>query len=329
MYLRLFFSRDKIFTDPRRVSESLHIFRAAAELADSRIPFVLITVIQTKGSSPRDAGAKMIWRPGQPHAFETSPERKRAGSPPPPLPDDRGSSSTNANGITSHLIGTVGGGQFEHLVIDAAEKHFRNRTCGTEHYVLGADADQCCGGTMDVFFEYHGSPLRLVIFGAGHVAKELADLLEGSPMSVAIADDRPDWNSPERFPRATRLYTWDAGIAASLAEPAHTLACVMTCSHDRDLEILRGLLRTSPASRPPAFVGLIGSRSKRACLFGRLVASGIDEETVRQVHCPIGVGDTGKAPKLVAISMAAQLLLEAKKLAPAITNVRTTTSAPV
>lgn len=272
---------------PSTVTESLHIFRAAAELADSQTPFVLITVIQTKGSTPRDAGAKMIWRPG--------------------------AAETGAASAAGELIGTVGGGQFEHLVIDAAQAHFRGRSCGTEHYVLGADADQCCGGTMDVFFEYHGSPLRLVIFGAGHVAGELAELLDGSPMSVAIVDDRPEWNSEARFPRAVRHATWDAGIAASLAEPGRTLACVMTCSHDTDFRLLRDLLGAPSAA--PAFVGLIGSRSKRACLFGRLVASGIDEDAVRSVKCPIGVGDTGKAPKHVAISMAAQLLLEAKHLA--------------
>jgi len=267
------------------VPESLDIFRAAADLAESGTPFVLITVIRTKGSTPRDAGAKMIWAP---HASAT-------------------------NGTLHHAIGTVGGGQFEHLALDAAEKHFRDRSSGTEHYVLGADADQCCGGTMDVFFEYHGTPLRLVIFGAGHVAKELADLLDSSPMSIVVADDRPEWNTSERFPRATRVHAWDSGIAAALADPDHTLTCVMTCSHDTDFELLRGLLR-SPRT-PPAFVGLIGSRSKRACLFGRLVASGVDEGRVARVHCPIGVGDTGKAPKLVAISMAAQLLLEAKTLA--------------
>jgi xanthine dehydrogenase accessory factor len=84
----------------------------------------------------------------------------------------------------------------------------------------------------------------------------------------------------------------------------------MTCSHDTDLELLGQILK-----RPPAFVGLIGSRSKRACLFGRLVASGANEDAVQRVQCPIGVGDTGKEPKLVAISIAAQLLMEAGKLA--------------
>jgi xanthine dehydrogenase accessory factor len=142
------------------------------------------------------------------------------------------------------------------------------------------------------------------------VARALAELMAASPLETVIVDDRPDWNSAERFPRARRLLSWDAGIDAACSEPASTLACVMTCSHDTDLDLLRRLLKS-----PPAFVGLIGSRSKRACLFGRLVASGIDEALVQRIHCPIGVGDTGKEPRLVAISMAAQLLIEAKNLA--------------
>ncbi len=251
------------------------IFRTAVDLSASGSPFVLITVIRTQGSTPRDAGAKMIWRPG-------------------------------SNG----LVGTVGGGQFELLVLDAAQKCLETRSCLTEKFVLGADADQCCGGVMEVFLEFHGPRSHLIIFGAGHVSQSLADLLDGAGLDLAIVDDRPDWNSADRFPRARRVLSWDEGVALAHQSPGATLACVMTCSHDTDFDILRALLKS-----PPAFTGLIGSRSKRVCLFGRLVASGLDESIVQRVHCPIGVGDTGKEPKLVAISMAAQILMEAKELA--------------
>jgi xanthine dehydrogenase accessory factor len=264
------------------VPEDRDVLQTAASLAESGEAFVLITVVKTQGSTPRDHGAKMIWRPG-------------------PGPESDG------------LIGTVGGGQFEMLVLDAARTHYEKKSCGLEHYILGADADQCCGGTMDVFFEFHGARRRLVIFGAGHVSQALAELVSASALEVVIVDDRPQWNSTERFPLARRIGSWDAGVDAAISEPQTTLACVMSCSHDTDFELLRKLLKN-----PPAFVGLIGSRSKRVCLFGRLVASGIDEKVVQRVHCPIGVGDTGKEPRLVAISMAAQLLIEAKKLgAPA------------
>ncbi|HMN40283.1 MAG TPA: xanthine dehydrogenase accessory protein XdhC [Phycisphaerales bacterium] len=272
------------------------IFTEAARLTAAGEPFVLVTVITTKGSSPRDAGAKMIWRPA-PHA----------------------------------MSGTVGGGQFEMLVAEAAERVFASRSCAMEKFVLGAEAEQCCGGVMEVFLEYCGTRQRLVIFGAGHVAKELVDVLRGSPLEVVVVDDRPEWNSGERFPPelvspASRMLQWDVGIKAAREHPGRTLACVMTCSHETDFELLRGLLKTNdegtgfsepkPVARDnvPAFVGLIGSRSKRACLFGRLVASGLDEARVARVQCPIGVGDTGKEPRMVAVSMAAGLLLEAKRM---------------
>ncbi len=265
------------------LSEDRALFQAAADLAQSGRAFVLVTVVKTQGSTPRDAGAKMIWRPGA-----------------------RGDGEVVGG---DGLIGTVGGGQFEMLVLDAARAHYDKRSCGLEHYVLGADADQCCGGTMDVFFEYHGSRQRLVLFGAGHVSRELVNLLRASALEMVVVDDRPEWNSEERFAGVKRIGSWDAGVDVACQQAEATLACVMTCSHDTDFELLRKLLKT-----PPAFTGLIGSRSKRVCLFGRLVAAGLDETLVQKVQCPIGVGDTGKEPALVAISMAAQILMEAKKI---------------
>jgi xanthine dehydrogenase accessory factor len=270
------------------VATHREIFLEAARLTHAGTPFVLATVISTKGSSPRDAGAKMIWRP---------------------------------EGRGGGLTGTIGGGQFEMLVAESAARVFASRTCTTEHFILGAEAEQCCGGAMDVFIEYCGPRQRLVIFGAGHVAQELSDVLRGSPLELVVVDDRPEWNSEHRFPGAVRIMQWDVGVRAARERAHETLACVMTCSHETDLELLRGLLAPErPGLAPPgsdnapAFVGLIGSRSKRVCLFGRLIASGIDEARVRNVQCPIGVGDTGKEPRMVAVSMAAGILLEAKKL---------------
>jgi xanthine dehydrogenase accessory factor len=163
---------------------------------------------------------------------------------------------------------------------------------------------------MDVFYEFCGPSQRLVIFGAGHVSSALASMLAAAPLEIVVADDRPEWNTIERFPRCRRVMHWGEGVAIACEQPASTLACVMTCSHDTDYDLLKALLAS-----PPAFVGLIGSRSKRACLFRRLVASGVDEQAVQAVQCPIGLGDMGKQPELIAVSMAGQILLEAKRLA--------------
>lgn len=250
------------------------LFEEAATLSRDGEPFVLITVIDAEGSTPRNAGARMLWRP------------------------DNG------------LSGTVGGGQFEHLVLASAEDHFRNRSTGRERFVLGAEAEQCCGGVMEVFFEFVGPTRRLVIFGAGHVAQALSVVLADAPMQCVVVDDRPDWASADRFGIWRRVHAWDEGVAIAQERPESTLACVMTCSHETDFRLLRDLLPTKPA-----FLGLIGSRSKRVCLFRRLVASGCAQEAVESIQCPIGLGDMGKEPRNVAVSIAGQLLLESKRLA--------------
>jgi xanthine dehydrogenase accessory factor len=248
------------------------ILKLAADCAAAGEPFVLATVIATKGSSPRNAGAKLLWRPVQ------------------------------------GLSGTVGGGQFESLVIEAARGHFQGRSTGTQHFVLGAEADQCCGGTMDVFFEYVGPRQRLVVFGAGHVSEALVRVLRGQSLEVVIADDRPDWNNAERFGRCRRVMDFDEGVEMALAEPDRTLVAVMTYSHDIDFDIVCDLLAKGAGGTGPRFLGLIGSRTKFACFRTRFAQRGLTEEQIDRIHCPIGIGDLGKAPEQVAISIAAQVL---------------------
>lgn len=250
------------------------IFKAAGDLLSARRPFVLATVVRTQGSTPRDPGARMIWTPGE------------------------------------GFVGTVGGGQFEHLVKDAAELCFQQRSSSTERFTLGSDADQCCGGTMDVFFEFLGPHQRIVLFGAGHVARALAGLLTPGGFEITIVDDRADWNSPERFCHCTRITDFAQGLGLCAQTPQATLACVMTCSHDRDFDLICALLRS-----PPAYIGLIGSKSKRACFLSRLSGAGVTSEQIERLRCPMGVGDTGKEPRLVAISIAAELLMRARDCA--------------
>lgn len=252
------------------------ILRAAADLAERGESFVMLTVTATRGSTPRDPGARMLWQPSK--------------------------------GFT----GTVGGGQFEHMALASAQRVFREKGHAAEHYVLGAEAEQCCGGTIDVFIEYIGPRQRVILFGAGHVSEAVVRVVRAAALEIVIADDRPEWNTPERFPGCRAVHRYDEAIALAAEAPASTLVCVMTCSHDTDYELLRGLVALPT---PPAFVGLIGSRSKRACLFRRMATAGIAQERIDAVHCPIGLGDMGKEPPLIAVSIAGQLLVESKRLA--------------
>ncbi len=251
------------------------IFSKAAELSRAGAPFMLLTVVESKGSAPRSAGARMIVRPGPENAEQ---------------------------------IGTIGGGGVEHRAVREALELFADQRSEIKRYDLTPDHGQACGGTMQVFLEYIGSPLRLVIFGAGHVALELVQVLRDAELAVSIVDERAEWNTEDRFPGAHRLLSIDEGVALAHEEPASTLVCVMTYSHEVDFAICEKLL-----AKPPAYLGMIGSKRKRDTVFARLVEAGHAREVVESIHSPIGVGDLGKAPSLVAVSIAAEVLAEVQQ----------------
>ena len=234
---------------------------------------MMLTVVSALGSTPRSAGARMLV-----------------------VPDDNG----------HQQVGTIGGGKTELRAVQDALQLFQEKKGDLRDYDLSLKSGQACGGKATVLHEYIGPSFRLVIFGAGHVAGELFITLRDAPFAVTVVDDRPEWNSEERFPHASRISDWQSGIKYAVSEPELTFACVMTYSHKLDYEVCRGLMEN-----PPSYVGLMGSAGKKKLLFGKLREDGISEDRIAAIHCPIGIGDLGKTPSLVAVSVAAQLLQEA------------------
>jgi xanthine dehydrogenase accessory factor len=145
----------------------------------------------------------------------------------------------------------------------------------------------------------------VLLFGAGHVGRALVLALAVLPFRVTWIDSRPD-----AFPNAMpqNVSAIRAGRPAShVAEaPAGSLVAIMTHSHPLDLELTRAAL-----ARPDLpYVGVIGSDTKRARFVKRLRESGLGEDAIERLRCPIGIdGIDGKEPPVIAASVAAELLL--------------------
>jgi xanthine dehydrogenase accessory factor len=139
-----------------------------------------------------------------------------------------------------------------------------------------------------------GARPRLHLFGAGHVGKASAPILATLPFRLAWMDAR-EGEGAETLSEPEML----ARIAA--AEP-NGWFLVMTHSHDLDYALVRAILQRGDA----AWIGLIGSTTKRTRFASRLAKEGLSAEPVR---CPIGIGTIrSKAPEAIAISVAAELL---------------------
>lgn len=199
-------------------------------------PAVLVTVLAAKGSTPREAGAKMV---------------------------------VSADG----LAGTIGGGNLEFQCEAAARSLLAAGADGpsTQDFPLGPALGQCCGGHVTVLFEVLRPPkLQIGLFGAGHVGKALVKLLADLPSRVSWVDSRPEALPANLPPNVTPVRTAQP-VQTVAALPPGSLVLVMTHDHQLDFEIVSAALR-----RPDLLaVGLIGSDTKRARFLSRLARLGI------------------------------------------------------
>ena len=146
------------------------------------------------------------------------------------------------------------------------------------------------------------------LFGAGHVGKAIVRSLAPLRFRIAWIDSRND-AFPSDLPEQVEKHVCDSPAAEVARAPSGTFFLVMTHSHPLDLDICARVLERNDF----AFLGLIGSETKRARFAGRLRAVGIPASTLARLTCPIGIpGIVGKEPATIAASVAAQLLIVAE-----------------
>ena len=229
-------------------------------------PHVLVTVLATSGSTPRAAGTKMVIEAGQIHD-------------------------------------SIGGGQFEYLVIARARDMLNQGLVAQriEHFPLAAAAQQCCGGSVTVLLEcFADLTLRTALFGAGHVGEEVHKLLVGLNANVAWFDSRASLPAVEEG--LCRLIGEPLTVVAELDPAVHAL--VMTHDHQLDFALVDALLAQGVHS-----IGLIGSETKWERFRARLAQAGWSEAALARVRCPVGDREIGrKDPPAVALSIVAELL---------------------
>jgi xanthine dehydrogenase accessory factor len=148
--------------------------------------------------------------------------------------------------------------------------------------------------------------IPLMLFGAGHVGREVARLLQRLPFDLTWVDARKSAFTGMDTEGMTLRRTDDLAGEVGRALPA-CLFVVMTHSHQLDEDICFEVLQRGDF----AWLGLIGSDTKRRRFVQRLERRGIAPERLGRLVCPIGLdGIRGKQPATIALSLAAQLMEE-------------------
>ena len=222
-------------------------------------------------------------------------------------------------------VGTIGGGHLEFVATQEARLRLRS-SLGDEaepiqRYALGPALGQCCGGEVHLRFEpvcaadIHLLQIRLqatlhpvALFGGGHVGHALVRVLAPLPLQVRWIDSR-DEIFPFGLPANVGCEHSDPVQAAVAGLAPQSRVLIMSFSHAEDLDVVAACLTRQRLSADLPYVGLIGSKPKWAIFRHRLEARGFTPQELAHITCPIGVpGIAGKAPEVIAVAVAAQIL---------------------
>ena len=294
----------------------------------------MVSIVEAKGSAPRDAGARMV------------------------VLED------------GSFAGTIGGGALEWRAIARAQAALAKAGAGESpppvglaRMALGPDLGQCCGGSVRVLLEVF-TPGRsaevqaladaekaglfvtegriaercvertilirdlpggedsllaadgrllerfgtrkqvLALIGAGHVGRSLIISLAPLDFSVVWIDPRED-AFPSIVPGDVRVVVTEAPAAELDAVPDGAFVLVMSHSHALDFDVVLAALQ----ARRFDYVGLIGSASKKARFISRMRQAGLEHDDIERLVCPIGIaGIASKQPAAIAASVVADLL---------------------
>ena len=227
------------------------------------------------------------------------------------------------------ISGTIGGGALEYAVINEAVHLMKSGTTGIirKHYPLGPDLGQCCGGSVEIEMSifnqamraeiqakrdaiYHDASTPLHLFGAGHVGRALVMALAPLPFTVTWIDERAGI-FPDHIPRNVNVKRVDNPLDEIGNIPHQGFCLVMTHSHPLDLALVGAALQRNDI----AYIGLIGSATKRARFESRLRQSGQGAAALKRMICPVGLpGLYGKEPAIIAASIAGDLLIRRQAL---------------
>jgi xanthine dehydrogenase accessory factor len=249
------------------------VFAALGEALSRGEEAALVTIVSSNGSTPQRVGAKMLV-----------------------FGDGR-------------VVGTVGGGCYEHDAIGKARHVLATRKATTVTYDLNDDFAEetglVCGGQMEVFIEPIEASPAVYIFGAGHVGFYLGKFAHEAGFAVHVIDDRAAFANAERFPFAASVVVDDIpDWLARTPLPSTAYAVIVTRGHRNDLDALRAL-----APRDLRYIGLIGSRAKVARLYEQLLAEHpVDPARLERIHAPIGLDLGAITPQEIAVSITAELI---------------------
>jgi len=249
----------------------MEFYRQVLKAKKENKAYAIATVVKTEGNTPRSAGAKML---------------------------------VFADGS---IVGSVGGGIVEKQTVADCLKAIQSGVDSLKTYSAIsqeiAQKGMVCGNNMTIFIEPGERLPYLYLCGCGHVAQAVLPLAKSMGYYVVAIDARDISGYEEALAPADELHileSFDKIGELDFVPGSAFIAC--SFSHKTDGDILNVIL-----SKSPSYVGMLGGKPKIEALFSKLKENGYSEETLMQIHAPIGLDIGGEKPAEIAVSIMAEI----------------------
>jgi len=254
----------------------LRELRVAVEELEKGNPVALVIVTKKIGSAPRDVGARMVVR------------------------------------VDGSVVGTLGGGVFERMIVEEALRALREGRSRAKRYAFREEASRgaektglICGGETEVFIDVLKPAPRLLIVGAGHLAQSIARVASEVGFRIAVTDRDEGHANRERFPMAEEIVVDEPERGVEKLGPREgDLLVIVYGGVEEDYRALLKALET-----PVRYIGLLGSRRKCQEFLRRLRERGYREEELRgRLYMPLGLDIGADSPEEIAVAAVAELI---------------------
>lgn len=246
----------------------MNLLKEIETIRNSGVKAVLCIIVQTKGSTPRKMGAKMI------------------------VKED------------SSIIGTIGGGNLEKKVIENALHLIEKDEPKLFKHDLLHQHNMCCGGSVEIYIEPIKKMNKLYIFGAGHTGNALAKYAIDMDYEVYVIDDRAAYINDIIIEGVNKMNLDYKKVLPSLPFDVNTYIVIMTYEHAYDRDILSYCIKQPHAYLGMIGSERKVKLTKKMFIEGKLAT----KTALEKIDMPMGIDINAEGPDEIAISILAKLI---------------------
>ncbi len=244
------------------------IYSKIKELKNGNTRSALCIITETKGSTPRKSGAKMI------------------------VLEDK------------HIFGTIGGGIVEKKVIEDALKVIKQNKPDKFFYQLEEDFEMHCGGTLEVYIEPIIQSQKLYIFGAGHVGRTIAKFASELDFRITLFDQRNDIFKDLKIPNCNFIQKDYFKAVDQAAFDENTYIVITTHKHSIDENLTATCAKKPHAYLGMIGSKNKVAAARKRFLEKKLLT----EKEIDEIDMPIGIKLAAETPQEIAVSIVAKLI---------------------